>query len=191
MAKRSKARYFLIHLFGWGFKFNKRRSPFIDWTKVSFLIEDTCECWSFLYKAKIYLLYWPENLILLGQYPNSGEVISENMAWYAEKWGVNVPWRPQAGGVTLAPHFEAWGPYFPIWPRQSQDILIVLGKMWFSQWNLVFQTLAQIFTDIMLQQTSVYIFQCEPMFAWAAISLRFMLYVANIGLHFSMYTDVY
>ena len=74
----------------------------------------------------------------LGQYPNSGEVISENMARYAEKWGVNVPRRPQAGGVTLAPHFEAWGPYFPIWPRQSQDILIVLGKMWFSQWNLVF-----------------------------------------------------
>ena len=79
---------------------------------------------------------------------------------------VNVPRRPHRP--------EAWGPYFPIWPRQSQDILIVLGKMWFSQWNLVFQTLAQIFPDSMLdvdyiQQTSVYIFQCEPMFAWAAI----------------------
>ena len=37
------------------------------------------------------------------QYPNSGEVISENMARYAEKWWVNVPRRPQAGGVTLTP----------------------------------------------------------------------------------------
>ena len=26
----------------------------------------------------------------LGQYPNSGEVISENMARYAEKWSINV-----------------------------------------------------------------------------------------------------
>ena len=127
--------------------------------------------------------------MILEQYPDSGEDISENMTRYAEKWGVNVPRRPQAGGVTLAPHFEAWGPYFPIWPRQSQDILIVLGKMWFSQWNLVFQTLAQIFADSMLdvdyiQQTSVYIFQCEPMFTWAAIG------IAKIGLHFSMCTDV-
>ena len=37
------------------------------------------------------------------QYPDSGEDISENMARYAEKWGVNVPRRPQAGGVTLTP----------------------------------------------------------------------------------------
>ena len=67
------------------------------------------------------------------QYPDSGEDISENMARYAEKWGVNVPRRPQAGGVILTSHFEARGPYFPICPSQSQDILIVLGKMWFSQ----------------------------------------------------------
>ena len=43
------------------------------------------------------------NCAPLEQYPNSGEVISENMARYAEKWGVNVPRRPQAGGVTLTP----------------------------------------------------------------------------------------
>ena len=50
-----------------------------------------------------------ENLFsaVLEQYPDSGEDISENMTRYAEKWGVNVPRRPQAGGVTLAPHFEA------------------------------------------------------------------------------------
>ena len=41
------------------------------------------------------------------QYPDSGEDILENMARYAEKWGVNVPRRPQAGGIILAPDFEA------------------------------------------------------------------------------------
>ena len=44
---------------------------------------------------------------ILGQYPDSGEDISENMARYAEKWEINIPRRPKAGGVTLAPHFEA------------------------------------------------------------------------------------
>ena len=39
----------------------------------------------------------------MGHYPDSGEVISENMTRYAEKWGFNVPRRPQAGGVTLTP----------------------------------------------------------------------------------------
>ena len=130
--------------------------------------------------------------MILEQYPDSGEDISENMTRYAEKWGVNVPRRPQAGGVTLAPHFEAWGPYFPIWPRQSQDILIVLGKMWFSQWNLVFASTKMIFQCVpmfaralkhrftffnvyrclqelssqsLLKQTSVHIEKCKPMFA--------------------------
>ena len=51
--------------------------------------------------------------------------------------------------------------------------------MWFP-----IQTLAQIFSDIMLdadhtQQTSVYIFQCEPMFARAAIG--YVYAIENIG----------
>ena len=53
--------------------------------------------WATVYIGSHFLPYTME------QYPNSGEVISENMARYAEKWGVNVPRRPQAGGVTLTP----------------------------------------------------------------------------------------
>ena len=57
--------------------------------------------------------------------------------------------------------------------------------MWFP-----IQTLAQIFTDIMLDvdylhQTSVFIFQCEPMFAWAAIgSCKHRYILKNVNLCF-------
>ena len=67
-------------------------------------------------------------------------------------------------GDQCNPHFSAYRVIFPIWPRLSQDILIVLGKMWFSQWNLVFASTKNIF--------------------------QFLLEFSNIGLHFLMCTDV-
>ena len=102
---------------------------------------------NFIEKTTFYLIQW--------EYPDSVLVISENMARYAEKWGVNVPWRPQAIEQKIWLIYSSMQVLFNFlireiskWVRDRYTKIIVTCTGYFNDCNGLHKTIGDSFIFI-------------------------------------------